>query len=212
MNQVKIAVCVPARDTVHSAFAYSMYNLSEFLTKNEIEHRLFLCPGTLIVNQRHELVMCAYEWGATHVLFIDSDIQFEPEHVLNLIQFDEDLVGAAYSKRVEPYITTAWHKIDAWESYIDVAEQTESHIPVECMALGFCLIKITVFDEIELPWFEIAFHPNQMQYTGEDIEFFRKVLAKNITAWLDVKTTAELLHIGTKAFSVVDDIVVDIAT
>ena len=206
----RLAICIPCRDTMHSACAFSLYNLSKFLTESNIEHKLFLSPGTLIANQRHELVKSAQEWNATHVMFIDSDIEFEPQHVINLIEFDEDIVAAAYSKRVEPIITTAWHSIDDWNSHVCIEEQTTSHIKVAAVALGFCLIKMSVFDQIKLPWFQLGFYKNQ--YTGEDIEFFRKCGEIGLDIWLDIQTTCEIGHLGTKKFKVVDDIVITLAT
>jgi hypothetical protein len=207
---VRLAICVPCRDMMHSVCSFSLYNLAAELTSVGIEHRLFLSPGTLIANQRHELVLAAKEWSATHVMFIDSDIEFKPEHVISLIDFDELVVGAAYSKRVEPIITTAWHSIDDWNSFVKPEEQTDSHIQVEAMALGFCLIKTEVFDQLSLPWFQLGFYNNQ--YTGEDIEFFRKCVEANIPIWLDIATTCQLGHIGIKNYKVVDDIEVVIAT
>lgn len=209
-QDVRLAVCIPTRDIIHSACAYSLYNLATILTELKIDHKLFLSPGTLIANQRHELVLAAKEWNATHIMFIDSDIEFSPYNVINLLEFDEKIVAAAYSKRVEPIITTAWHYINDWNSHVQVEEQTESHIKVEAVALGFCLIDITVFDELDLPWFQLGFYDGQ--YTGEDIEFCRKCLDKDITIWLDIQTTCELGHIGIKKFKVVDDIEVTLAT
>lgn len=207
-ENIKLAVCIPSRDMMHTATTYCLYNLANFLINNGIDNKLFISPGTLIVNQRHELVKSAQEWGATHVMFIDSDIEFEPHHVTNLIDFDEDIVGAAYSKRVAPFVATAWTEIDKWSTHIKLSEQTDSHIKVAAMGLGFCLINISVFDKIKLPWFEIGF--NGVQYTGEDIEFFRKCISTDI--WLDVQTTCELGHLGTKSYKVDGGIEVDLET
>lgn len=215
LSNVRLAVCVPARDQMHTATAFHLYNLAQFLTELRIVNKCFFSPGTLIADQRHQLVMSAYEWKATHVLFIDSDMQFKPEFVLDLLEFDEDVVGAGYSKRVEPFITTAWHKIDDWNTWVDVRKQEYSHIKVECMALGFCLIKMSVFDRLQLPWFNIEFHktgPNMGEYTGEDIHFFRRCLAENVDVWLDVAVTAQLGHLGTKSFAVAGGIQLDFAT
>jgi len=210
MNSVRLAVCIPTREQMHSRCAFSLYNLSKHLSESGIEHRLFLSPGTLIANQRHELVKCAKEWSATHVMFIDSDIVFEPTHVTDLIAHDELIVGAAYSKRVEPIVATAWHDIGDWSSHVRLLEQTHSHITVDAMALGFCLINISVFDKLDLPWFILGF--SQGEYTGEDIEFFRKCKQAEIPVWLDVKTSLEVGHLGIKEFRNADGIEVGFAT
>jgi len=206
----KIAICMPTREQMHSRCAFSLYNLGKALSKIGVEHSLFLSPGTLIANQRHELIIAAQEWGATHVMFIDSDIIFKPSHVIELLNFNELVVGAAYSKRIEPVIPTAWHHIDNWDTYVRLHEQTDSHIQVEAMALGFCLIKIEVFDKLDLPWFILGF--NNGQYTGEDIEFFRNCKNNNIPVWLDIKISFEIGHLGLKEFKNADDIVVSLAT
>lgn len=207
---VKLAICIPTRDMMHTATTFALWNLCASLKDLGINSNLFISPGTLIANQRHELVKNAQEWGATHVMFIDSDITFDPMHVVGLIEFDEDIVGAAYSKRVEPLIVTAWTEIGNWDSWVDPMQQTESHIKVEAMGLGFCLIKIEVFDKLSLPWFQLGFYNGQ--YTGEDIEFFRKCNENQIDIWLDVATTCELGHVGIKNYKVDDGIVVDLET
>lgn len=207
-SEIKLAICIPARDQMHTGTSFCLYNLASMLAELEIDNKLFISPGTLIVNQRYELVKSAQEWEATHVMFIDSDMEFEPFHVINLLDFDEDIVGAAYSKRVAPFITTAWTEIDAWDTHIRCDEQTDSHIKVAAMGLGFCLIKTPVFKKIKQPWFEIGYYDGH--YTGEDIEFFRKCISTDI--WLDVQTTCELGHLGTKSYKVDDGIEVDLET
>lgn len=209
-EQVRLAICIPTREQMHSRCTFSLYNLAKTLSELNINHHLFLSPGTLIANQRHELVKSAMDWSATHVMFIDSDIVFDPQHVIDLLDYNEHIVGAAYSKRIDPIVPTAWHSIDDWNSYVKLHEQEKSHIQVDAMALGFCLISIDVFDYVDLPWFILGF--NNGQYTGEDIEFFRKCKELEIPVWLDIKTSLELGHLGTKEFKNVDDIEVMIST
>lgn len=45
---------------------------------------------------------------ATHILFVDADMQFEPQLVLDMIAFNKPLVGTLYSKkRLPPIMTTS---------------------------------------------------------------------------------------------------------
>lgn len=39
---------------------------------------------------------------STHLLFVDSDISFEPEHIAQLVYTDHDVVGAVYPKKTLP--------------------------------------------------------------------------------------------------------------
>ena len=93
-SEIRLAICIPTRDTMHSGCTYSLYNLAKILTEYNIDNKLFLSPGTLIANQRHELVLAAKEWNATHVMFIDSDIEFSPADVINLIEFNASLANS----------------------------------------------------------------------------------------------------------------------
>jgi hypothetical protein len=203
IENFRVAVCIPARDQMHTATTYSLWNLCELLARIGVESRLFISAGTLICNQRHNLVESAKEWGATHVMFIDSDIEFEPYHVVDLLEFDQPIVGAAYSKRVEPLLPTAWYNIDDWDSWVKFDEVDETHIQVEAMALGFCLIRMDVFDIIPKPWFVLGYHEGQ--YTGEDIEFFRMCNEQGFKIWLDVQTSCEIGHIGSKSYKIFGD-------
>ena len=202
-NRIRLAVCVPARDQMHTATAFCLWRLAKHLDSEGIESTLFVSPGTLIANQRHELVLSAMEWQATHLLFIDSDIEFEPHHATELLSKNKDIVAAAYSKRVPPFITTAWSDIDDWNTWIRMSEHDEDIIRVEAVALGFCLIKMSVFDRIKKPWFQLGYYNGE--YTGEDIEFFRKARNAEIPAWLDLEVTKELGHLGTYSFKVDPD-------
>lgn len=46
--------------------------------------------------------------AATHLMFIDADISFEPAQFMRLLKFDQDVVAAAY-----PVKTVMWDKIPA---------------------------------------------------------------------------------------------------
>lgn len=199
-NSIRLAVCIPARDQMHAVTTFCLYNLSSVLTRLGIDNKLFLSHGTLIVNQRHELVLAAQEWGATHVMFIDSDMEFTPDCVISLIDRKLPVVAAGYSKRVEPFVVTAWHEIYKWDSHVQ--EFDKDLITCQAVAMGFMLIDITVFDELALPWFVLGWHG---QYTGEDIEFCRMLLDKKIDINLDLTVTKKLGHLGTKNFKVDPD-------
>jgi hypothetical protein len=186
---------------MHTATSFCLYNLAQSLADAKIENKLFVSTGTLIVNQRHELVKAAQEWSATHVLFIDSDMEFTPDCVTTLLDRKLPVVAAAYSKRVEPFIATAWHEIGNWNSH--VTEFDDDVIECQAVATGFMLIDIAVFDQLPLPWFKLGWYNNQ--YVGEDIEFCRMLMQHNIPLHLDLSVSKQLGHIGSKSYKIDPD-------
>lgn len=197
-SDVKLAVCIPARDQMHTATSFCLYQLATVLTNLGIDNKLFVSSGTLIVNQRHELIKAAKEWSATHVMFIDSDMEFTPQCVLSLLDRQLQVVAGAYSKRAEPFVATAWYKIGDWNSH--VTDFNDDIVQCDAIATGFMLIEMTVFDTLPQPWFKLGWYNDQ--YVGEDIEFCRMLLDHNIPLYLDMTVSKKLGHLGTKSYKI----------
>lgn len=70
---------------------------------------LMLSGDALIPRARQNIITCFLgDPTATHLLFIDADIGFEPEQVFRLLRFKEDITAALYPlKRIE------WEKVKA---------------------------------------------------------------------------------------------------
>ncbi len=77
---------------------------------------------------------------ATHIMFVDSDIMFEPADVLALVQEDVDVIGGGYPKKNFP--------IDYVVNPSPEGFQDEGKIEVLRLGTGFLLIKRHVFSLI----------------------------------------------------------------
>ncbi len=71
----------------------------------------------------------------THLLFIDADMGFPPELVLDMLLFDQPLVGAIYRKRIEP---PQWA---ASGSGGPTTDRCANFIKVDGIGMGVCLIR-----------------------------------------------------------------------
>ncbi len=91
--------------------------------------------------------------SATHLLFIDSDIGFEPEHIFKLLLHDKDIVGGLYPKKAIPPDFV----VNVSPEAVDANGQIKAEnglIPVSRLGTGFMLIKRNVFEQ------HIAAYPN----------------------------------------------------
>lgn len=61
-----LAVCTPARDQVHTAFAFDLANLIGYFVGNRNGDRItpIVLEGTLIFDQREKLALMALDAGA----------------------------------------------------------------------------------------------------------------------------------------------------
>jgi hypothetical protein len=59
----------------------------------------FIFNESLITRARNYLVDEFLRSGCTHLLFIDSDIQYNPQDILALLAIDRDIIGGPYPKK-----------------------------------------------------------------------------------------------------------------
>ena len=96
----------------HGLYVKSILDLQAMCAQLKIQTRFsFLFNESLITRARNYMVdeFLRARTGATeefpegqeytHMIFIDSDIEFNPEHVLHLLALDKDIVGGPYPKK-----------------------------------------------------------------------------------------------------------------
>ena len=78
--------------------------------------------------------------AATHFMFIDADIRFQPESILQMMAYDKDVIGGLYPKKALPV------------SYvINLKPQTKIQgdiFTVDTMGTGFLMFKRNVYEKL----------------------------------------------------------------
>ena len=101
-------------------YAKACLDLQAMCMQYGIEVRFsFIFNESLITRARNYLVDEFLRSGCTHLLFIDADIQFNPQDVLALLALDKDISGGPYPKKsinwknvVNAVIKKGVHQID----------------------------------------------------------------------------------------------------
>ena len=191
---MKLAICIPARDTVHTLFAHSLANLTAQLTKDKVDYEVKFVCGSVIVESRTQLVKQALESKATHILWLDTDINFPSTVFKRLSKHNKKIIAGQYSTRYAPYQNVAFTDPE------DITKRLDANYGLHkiwAVGMGCMLVDISVFDQLPKPWFKHEYNENLDTFSGEDIYFCNQALEHNIDVYIDADV--KLTHIGLKA-------------
>lgn len=108
----KILIASPTYDgSVRREYMRSVMMLTEALRQRSIAWELLVEPATLLHTMRSVMASLVLEDPSmTHLLFVDTDLDFQPKSVLKMLAADVDVIGCAYPYRTIPLhemVTTA---------------------------------------------------------------------------------------------------------
>lgn len=132
---------------------------------------LALLGGDALVSRARATLAAAFMDApeATHLLFIDADISFEPEQVKRLLDFDKDFVAAAYPMKLIDWASLPQRCVDgegletAGLSYVGglckdaEARRDGAFATARYVGGGFQLIRRSVFEKMFAAYPELRF-------------------------------------------------------
>jgi len=157
-------------------YMISLINLLTKLGQHGI-HSMFEIAAneSLITKARNILVEGFIKSDATHMLFLDADLGFDPDDVIRMIQADKDLIGGQYAKKkinwdvvkrvcqgvpnIPPHAINAVIAESTFRPMGDqISFKLDEPVEVESIATGMMLIRREVFTKMaaELPEIEIV--------------------------------------------------------
>jgi len=104
----KIMVCTPCHSDVSMHYTQAVLKFQQACWAKKIQVSFTLLKSSLVTQGRNLCVaeMLNHEDNYTHLLFIDSDIDFNSETIFKMLDFDKDIIGVPY-----PMKTLNWDKI-----------------------------------------------------------------------------------------------------
>jgi len=206
----KVLIATPAYDgRLDVWYTTSLINAVRVAQANDIFlHPVFMSYDALIQRARNDLFRLAVEGEYDDMIFIDSDIEFDPMWIMELLSYKEDIVdaydvvGGTYRK-----------KTDNAELY---AVKTENLVPsenglieVKCLGTGFVKLSRKAFMAL---WESSEKYQNEGregrmvcdvkvidgELVSEDNVMFIKLRQLGFKVWLASHMTC--VHVGTKKF------------
>lgn len=213
-----IGICSPSYGSMPLEFVKCLMKLQAALLSSKIPYFFNIQAGSFLPHTRAKCLGASLDRGVhqlpfnnkdiTHLLLLDTDILFEPQQILDLINRNVDIIAGMY-----PYSTSAYAKENdkqiiagLWneeefkkhhyfppftigEARAKAASTGTGLIEVDWVGLGLAVIKPKVFMDIEYPWFasEIIKIAELTDSTSEDVGFCRKVTKAGYKIYLDTK-------------------------
>jgi len=185
---------------VHSQFAFSLVNAIQYTESHGIPTALVMDAGTVLSNQRQTLLNIALDdHQAEHIMWLDSDMTFPKDVIIQLLMHRKDAVCATYSKRTPPFHPTAFYSIDP----VIPVDTTKTGLDiVRYSGMGCMLIKAAVIDSMPSPHFPLTWHAPSSTWQGEDMGFCDLLDHNDIKLFCDLDLSLEIGHIGQREFRV----------
>ena len=198
---MKVAICVPCRDTVMTGFAFDLAKLCAYEGVTRCAKggslMIYQVPGTLIFNQRERLAEEAIKDGADAILWVDSDMRFPKDALEILLSRDLPIVGVNATTRRFPVVPTALDIDPETGNLVKVQSKGKTGLE-QVMGVGFgmVLIKKEVFLAAQKPWFWFE-QTDKGGTIGEDIYFCAKAFDAGFQTVIDHDLSIHIRHIGT---------------
>lgn len=192
---VRVLVGIPSGDQCDTDFAISLFRMGVVFSENNpgAEIGSMNLRSSVLCASRNGIAQHAIDSGATHVLFLDSDMVFPGDLLDRLLKHDKDIVGVNYSRRTLPTVPTAF--IDG-HGPLYTEKDSAGLVPVTHCGMGAMLIKGHVFDGMKQPIFKFEDRPGNVDFVGEDVIFCRKAKEAGFQVLVDQDLSREIGHIG----------------
>jgi hypothetical protein len=187
-NELKIGIGLPSTGVMRVETAASLISI---IATSKIYTQVMFTKGSVIPQSRNKLVKDSIREGFTHIFFIDTDMILPPDTLTRLLSHKKPIVAASFNFKKLPLSSVV--KLMGKNGEI-VGGELPSEL-FECYAIGTgcSLIDVSVFKEIDHPWFLFDYDKDGELIT-EDVFFCDKARAKGFSIWCDpsIKTG----HIG----------------
>ena len=124
VSPYKVMVCTPCHSDVSMHYCQAVLKFQQACWKKGILCSFTLLKSSLITQGRNLCVaeFLNHEDKYTHLLFIDSDIDFRAKTIFKMLDFDKDIISVPYPMKTMSW-DKIWRRLDTKEGAINNADE-----------------------------------------------------------------------------------------
>lgn len=178
--KVKVGIAISSLEMMHAAFTQCLADLIIESLSNNILIDVEVVVGKPVDKSRTLCVLKLLKKDPEYILFLDTDMIFQPDLLLNLMKQEKDLITGVACMRYPPFSPA----MGLWDDEKDEPVMLMGYPRDKLFKIGTCggaclLVKREVFEKVKKPWFKYD------EYGGEDTYFCRKVRKEGYEIWAD---------------------------
>jgi len=168
---------------------------------------IYLSYDALVQRARNDLIAMMLELGCDDIVFIDSDIEWQPNDFFKLLNYPVDVVGGTYRKKGDAELYVA--------KILDPQRQKDPNtglLPVDGLGTGFLKMNrnaVQTLWDTSVPYeerdagkvrrwiFDVIVDNGEL--ISEDILVCNRLIEAGIPIWLDTSITCN--HVGMKKYT-----------
>ena len=162
---MRLMIAIPCGDMIRYEFAESLSKLEMQLSEDGIDFDVRWVAGSLVYSAREDLSLAAMDGGFTHILWLDSDMQFSRDLFNILYDEHKPFVTGIYRSRRKPYALCLFEDIEHAQRVLKLPHET---FEVTACGFGCVLMETDVIKQVKRK-FGTMFTPTVS--CGEDIAF-----------------------------------------
>lgn len=216
LDKAIVMVGLPHYGKIPMEFMLSYLDMTlNIKSSDNVEIMMTNCCGSRISSNRNNLAMLAKRKGATHIMFIDTDMIFPSDGLQRLLSHQKDIVCATTCKRGDEDGNPIGSAIPQEGNNTGKAQVKAGLIEMSLVGSCFMLIKMDVFEKIGMaghldrflgkksipPYYEPPNYDAGDAF-GEDITFCKLAREAGYRIWVDYQLSIELGHLGDKVYQI----------
>ena len=195
----------------------ALFKLGKQFVRNNIDHGILTLANESLISRGRSRIANFFinNTEFEYLFFLDSDVGFDADDVLKLLNYNKEMVCGAYPMKTIPL---------KWNFTITEPRQREGDlVAIDKIGIGFSLIHRNVFIRIAKQYPDLKYIPtnestthnpteqefnnsyhyfHEMRqgdiYLPEDLSFFTRARNVGMQAWMD--TSINLCHVGSHVF------------
>lgn len=203
---MRIVICIPAQDQVHTTFMNDLVQLIMYTHNNTTRIvEIVQMNGCYLDLLRNQMIQSALERKPDNILMLDSDMRFPKETAARLIIANKEIIGCNYTRRRAPF--TPIGMTGDGNSRIDpIASKGITQVAI--IPTGVMMLRPSVFDRIQYPWFECHWRREghngkpENRLIGEDVYFCAKANDAGIGVYCDHDLSRDIGHSGQMDYTI----------